>query len=80
MRYWHDNRKNICGKKIRAERIRQNLTQDQLTSKLQLAGYDFEKLVVNRIENGTRFVADFELKAIAKALKVSYEYLLNDNE
>ena len=79
MRYWKNNTKNICGEKIRKERLKQKLTQDQLTSKLQLAGFDFEKLVINRIENNTRFVADFELKAIAKVLNLSYDYLLNDD-
>ena len=38
-----------------------------------------ERDSVSRIEIGTRFVADFELKVIAKVLNVSVEWLLSED-
>ncbi len=46
------------------------LTQKGLAEKLQLMGYDFDRLTIQRIEAGTRFVADYEVQALAKALGV----------
>ncbi len=56
-------------------RIDQGLTQKKLAKKLQLEGYDFSDLTILRIENGTRFVPDYEVKALARVLNVSYKYL-----
>ena len=43
---------------------------------LQLAGYEFSDLTVLRIEQGTRFVPDYEVVALAEFFHVSCEYLL----
>lgn len=75
--YWDGKSKNIIGKKIRQLRIKQGLTQKALAGKLQLEGYEFNDLTILRIENGTRFVPDYEVKALAYAFCVSYEYLLD---
>ncbi len=45
--------------------------------KLQLLGFDSERGVIKRIENGDRFVSDIELKALASFFHVSYTYLLD---
>ena len=42
----------------------------------QLAGYDFNDLAILRIEQGTRFVPDYEVVALAEVFNVSCEYLL----
>ena len=76
--YWTVDSKNIIGKKVRALRKAQGMTQKALATKVQLAGYDFNDLTVLRIENGTRFVADYEVKVLSKALNVSYEELLGN--
>ena len=41
-----------------------------------LAGYEFSDLTVLRIEQGTRFVPDYEVVALAEFFHVSCEYLL----
>ncbi|QOV18859.1 helix-turn-helix transcriptional regulator [Blautia liquoris] len=77
-----DGKRNICGKKIRE--IRKNLpkktSQNYLSSMLQINGLDIDKNAIQQIESGQRFVTDIELKAIAKALDVSYEELLDYDE
>lgn len=76
--YWHGDSKNIIGEKVRTLRTGKGMTQKALAEQLQLAGYDFTDLTVLRIENGTRFVPDYEVKALAKVFGVDYSELLSD--
>ena len=78
--YWSGDSKNIIGKKVRALRSAQGLTQRSLAAKLQLDGYDFTELTVLRIENGSRFVPDYEVKALCKVFGVTYSELLGPLE
>jgi len=75
--YWIGKSKNIIGDKIRILRSKKGLTQKALAEKLQLKGYEFSDLTILRIEKGTRLVTDYEVKALAEVLSVSYEYLLD---
>lgn len=75
--YWDGKSKNIIGSKVKRLRIKQGLTQKALAEKLQLEGYEFSDLTILRIENGTRFVPDYEVKALAHVLCVTYAYLLD---
>ena len=47
-----------------------------LVERLQTKGVNIERVSVSRIEIGTIFVADYELVALCKILKVIPEYLL----
>ena len=76
--YWSGERKNIIGEKVRLLRKQQGLTQRALAERLQLAGYDVTDLTILRIESGDRFVPDYEVRALANALSVSYQELLDD--
>lgn len=75
--YWNGDSKNIIGEKVRKLRLEKGWTQKQLAEKLQLEGYEFSDLTILRIENGTRFVPDYEVKIIAQIFKVSYQSLLD---
>ena len=76
--YWDKktNCKNRIGQRVKELRKAHNLTQKTLAAKLQLAGYDFNDLAILRIEQGTRFVPDYEVVALAEVFNVSCEYLL----
>ena len=74
--YDFNGSKNICGKGVKAARKALNLSQADLAARLQTEGVNIERDSISRIEIGTRFVADFELLALTKALGVSVEYLL----
>lgn len=76
--YWSGSSKNIIGPTVRALRTKSGLTQKALAEMLQLEGGDFTDLTILRIENGTRFVPDYEVKALAKALDVSCGFLLDE--
>ena len=57
-------------------RRKQRLTQSDLAARLQVAGIIMERDSVSRIEIGTRFVAAYELRELARILKVSVGWLL----
>lgn len=76
--YWSGERKNIIGEKVRALRKQQGMTQRALAEQLQLVGYDVTDLTILRIESGDRFVPDYEVRALANVLGVSYEKLLDE--
>ena len=74
--YDFDGKKNICGDKVRAARKKLGLSQEDLAARLQVSGVIIERNSISRIESGVRFVADYELLALSKILKVSPAYLL----
>ena len=53
------------------------LTQDQLAGKLAQAGLLLDRTAIAKIENGQRGIFDFELKALAIALGVDANWLLD---
>ena len=67
---------NICGKAVYKARREKNLTQEELASRLQVEGISISRDAVSRIESGSRFVADYELKALCHVLNKSPEWLL----
>ena len=74
--YDYNGRKNICGDRVHEARCKIKLTQADLAAKLQINGIIIERDSISRIEIGTRFVADYELRELAKILKVSVDWLL----
>ncbi|MBO5021196.1 MAG: XRE family transcriptional regulator, partial [Clostridia bacterium] len=61
-------------------RCKLRLTQTYLDAKLQINGIIIERDSISRIEIGTRFVADYELRELSKILKVSVNWLLGMDE
>ena len=77
--YNFDGKKNICGKKVREIRNKNNITQDELAARLQIEGVNIERDSISRLEKGTRFVADYELIVLAKVLDVTIEELVSND-
>ena len=73
------DKKNIISEKLRLLRVKNQMTQQDLAAKMQLAGIIIERDSVSRIEIGTRFVPDYELRELAKILKVTVDWLLDDS-
>ena len=78
--YEYKDRKNLSGRKIQFARKRLGLSQENLAVRLQTEGVSLERDSLSRIETGSRFVADYELKAFAKVLEVPVDWLLDENE
>lgn len=75
---WHKGSKNIIGLRVREARVKANppVTQQDLSARLGVLGIDIYRVSISKIESGDRFVADFEVVAIAEALSVNVEWLL----
>ena len=75
--YDYNGKKNICGERIHEARRRLRMTQSDFAARLQVEGIIIKRDSISRIEIGTRFVADYELREIAKILNVSVDWLLD---
>lgn len=67
--------KNIAGERIKEARAELGLSQDQLSGRLAKVGITIDRAGISKIETGIRGIYDFELKALAKILKVSTDWL-----
>jgi hypothetical protein len=70
--------RNIAGTRIREARmaIIPRLTQDQLAGKLATEGIQLDRVAITKIETGVRGIFDYELRGIARVLKVDAGWLL----
>ena len=64
------------GLNIRKIRKKNNLTQDQLSAKLQVQGCDITRSALAKIEVGQRHLYPDEIKLLKEILKCSYEDIL----
>lgn len=74
------NKMNLIGANVRRIRNEKKLSQQLLSSKLELMGVYVCRGSVSRIEDQTRTVTDIELYAISKVLDVSIYDLLENND
>ena len=74
--YDYDGKKNISGDRVREARRQKQWSQTALALKLQLKGVTIERDSISRIENGTRFIADYEIRVLSETLNVSVLWLL----
>lgn len=74
--YDYYGKKNLSGDRVREARLKKHLSQSDLAAKLQVEGIAIERDSISRIEIGTRFIPDYELPVLAKALNVSVDWLL----
>ena len=71
--YAYKGKSNLCGERIRLARAKNRITQSDLAARMQVAGIMLERDSISRIEIGTRFVTDYELKVFAEVLGVSMD-------
>lgn len=74
-----DGRNNVCGTQV--AKLRQKLipriSQRALADQMTNLGCVIDKNGIQRIEDGSRFVTDIELKFLARALGVTITELLD---
>ena len=77
--FWYNqDRKNVCGIRIRELRKEKHLSAKKLEIMATLAGYDsLTQNVITKIELGIRFVADYEVAIFAELLNTTREDLLS---
>lgn len=69
---------NIVGKRVKKARLaaKPRLSQDSLSGKLAARGVTVDRAGIAKLERGSRYVSDFEVKALAAALGVTVGWLL----
>ena len=72
--------KNAIGKRVRQARLllSPRVSQEDLSGKLAALGVQITQTGISKIESGTRYVMDYEVQAIAKALTVSVAWLYGE--
>ena len=75
---WKLQSRNIVGRRVKEARKLHSppLTQDQLSGKLAAEGVQLDRVAIAKIETGIRCVFDFEVRGLARALKVEVGWLL----
>jgi hypothetical protein len=76
------SRKNIAGRRVATARraFKPALTQDALSGRLAQRGIQLDRAAIARIENGLRYVLDYELKGLGEVLGVEAAWLLADEK
>ena len=72
--------RNEIGPRIREVRLQCNppVSQDDLAGKLAARGVLLDRSAISRIESRSRYIMDYEITAIARALKVSVASLFGE--
>ena len=72
--------RNIVGAKVAQLRVKKDIKQKDFVAILQSSGMDITESRFSRLEGQERFVADYEVPILAKALGVSVEWLLDQDQ
>lgn len=75
-----NNNRNIIGPRLKTARLKNNLTQQQLSIKLETLAVYIDRASISKIEQQKRIVTDYELLALCQILKVSPNWLLGLEE
>ncbi len=72
--------RNIAGPRIKRARLDNNLTQQQLSAKLETLAVYVDRASISKIEQQKRIITDYELSALCEILKVTPNWLLGLEE
>ena len=75
-----NERRNVCGKKLKKVRMIKGVSQESVAVKIQLSGLDITQIAISRMETGKRLIADYELKYLADALGISVRDLFEEED
>jgi transcriptional regulator with XRE-family HTH domain len=72
--------RNEIGRRIREARLRckPSVSQEDLAGRLAAKGILMDRSAISRIENRSRYLMDYEISAIARALKTSVASLFEE--
>lgn len=64
--------RNVIGRRIREARLKRKpiVSQEDLAARLATRGVYFDRSAISRMEKQGRFIRDYEIIAIAEALKI----------
>ena len=68
--------RNIAGSRVKIARLKNNLTQQELSAKLETLAVYVDRASISKLEQKKRIITDIELVALSQVLKVSVNWLL----
>ena len=70
-------KRNVTGARVRQARLKLKppVSQDNLAGRLAAQGVLLDRTAISRIENQSRYAMDYEVAAIARALKIPIAWL-----
>jgi len=68
--------RNVIGPRLKTARLKNKLTQQQLSAKLETMAVYIDRASISKIEQQKRIVTDYEILALCEILKVSANWLL----
>jgi transcriptional regulator with XRE-family HTH domain len=68
--------RNVAGPRVKIARLKNKLTQQELSAKLETLAVYVDRASISKIEQQKRIITDIELVAFSKILKVSVDWLL----
>jgi len=73
--------RNVIGHRIREARLKHKpiVSQEDLAARLATRGVYFDRSAISRMEQQGRFIRDYEIIAIAEALKVPVAWFFEKN-
>jgi transcriptional regulator with XRE-family HTH domain len=74
--------KNIIGSRVRIARRRLHppLSQEDLSGRLAARGVTIDRSGISKIENGERYLMDYEILALAKCLQIPVGWLFGEGD
>ena len=72
------NRKNVISNNLWLLRVKHQMSQQDLASKMQTLGVNMDQQMISRIENNDRIVTDYELACLCCIFKVEPRELWDD--
>ncbi|WP_353095102.1 helix-turn-helix transcriptional regulator [Tissierella praeacuta] len=68
--------RNIAGFRVKTARIRNNMTQKELSAKLETLAIYIDRASISKLEQRKRIITDIELMGLSQVLNVSVNWLL----
>ncbi len=72
------DKKNVIAENVRLYRVKSQMTQQDLASKMQTLGVNMDQQMISRIESNDRIVTDYELACLCHIFKVPPQDLWGD--
>lgn len=71
---------NVIGPQIKYLREQSNMTQEELTARCNLIGWNISRSILAKIESRVRRITDSEVALMAEALRVEISELYQTSE
>jgi transcriptional regulator with XRE-family HTH domain len=68
--------RNVAGSRVKIARLKNNMTQQELSVKLETLAVYVDRASISKLEQKKRIITDIELVALSQVLNVSVNWLL----